>query len=107
MKRVKNMMKFEEKYSDYMYICGTDEVGRGPLAGPIVTAAVILPKGFVIPCLNDSKQVKKEVREELYAGAQLASIRLRSGQVSRGSAGEYQADERAGVARLSWRVSGR
>ena len=65
-KRVKNMMKFEEKYSDYMYICGTDEVGRGPLAGPIVTAAVILPKGFVIPCLNDSKQVKKEVREELY-----------------------------------------
>ena len=60
------MMKFEEKYSDYMYICGTDEVGRGPLAGPIVTAAVILPKGFVIPCLNDSKQVKKEVREELY-----------------------------------------
>ena len=38
--------------------------------------------------------------------AQLASIRLMSGQVSRGSAGEYQADERAGVARLSWRVSG-
>ena len=37
---------------------------------------------------------------------QLASIRLMSGQVSRGSAGEYQADERAGVARLSWRVSG-
>ena len=39
--------------------------------------------------------------------AQLASIRLMRGQVSRGSAGEYQADERAGVARLSWRVSGR
>ena len=39
--------------------------------------------------------------------AQLASIRQMSGQVSRGSAGEYQADERAGVARLSWRVSGR
>ena len=38
---------------------------------------------------------------------QLASIRQMSGQVSRGSAGEYQADERAGVARLSWRVSGR
>ena len=40
-------------------------------------------------------------------GAQLASIRLMSGQVSRGSAGEYHADEQAGVAGLSWRVSGR
>ena len=64
--RVKAMMSFENKYSDANYICGTDEVGRGPLAGPIVTAAVILPKGYVIPGLNDSKQVKKEMREELY-----------------------------------------
>ncbi|MCR5147461.1 MAG: ribonuclease HII [Eubacterium sp.] len=64
--RVKNMMYFENKYSDYQYICGTDEVGRGPLAGPIVTAAVILPKGLVIPFLNDSKQVKPAMREELY-----------------------------------------
>ena len=44
----------------------------------------------------------KERLMELYRGAQLASIGLISGQVSRGSAGEYQADERAGVARLSW-----
>ena len=43
----------------------------------------------------------------LSRGAQLASIRLMSGQVSRGSAGEYQADERAGVAGLSWRLLGR
>ena len=64
--RVKAMMSFENKYIDAEYICGTDEVGRGPLAGPIVTAAVILPKGLVIPGLNDSKQVKKELREELY-----------------------------------------
>ncbi len=67
LERVKGMMKFEEKYSsDYKYIAGVDEVGRGPLAGPIVTAAVILPEGLVIPYLNDSKQVNEKKREELY-----------------------------------------
>ena len=64
--RVRGMMTFEEKYSDHSYICGIDEVGRGPLAGPVLTAAVILPKGLVIPMLNDSKQVSKKHREELY-----------------------------------------
>ena len=65
--RVEDMMFFEKKYSDeYSYICGVDEVGRGPLAGPIVTAAVILPKGLVIPFVNDSKQVTEKRREELY-----------------------------------------
>jgi len=67
LERVKGMMFFENKYNeDYSYICGVDEVGRGPLAGPIVTAAVILPKGFLIPYLNDSKQVPEKRREELY-----------------------------------------
>ena len=65
--RVKGMTSFEVKYSDeYDYICGVDEVGRGPLAGPVVTAAVILPKGLIIPYLNDSKQVNEKRREELY-----------------------------------------
>ena len=50
---------------------------------------------------------KSEQTDLLQVTAQLACIRLMSGQVSRGSAGEYQADERPGVARLSWRVSGR
>ena len=67
LQRVEEMMYFEKKYEDdYSYICGVDEVGRGPLAGPIVTAAVILPKGLVIPYLNDSKQVPEKRREELY-----------------------------------------
>ena len=65
--RVKGMMAFENKYAgEYKYICGVDEVGRGPLAGPIVTAAVILPPGLVIPYLNDSKQVNEKRRKELY-----------------------------------------
>jgi ribonuclease HII len=63
--RVQAMMVFEHKYADCQYICGVDEVGRGPLAGPVVTGAVILPKDFIIPYLNDSKQVKEERREEL------------------------------------------
>lgn len=64
--RVRDMMKFENKYSDKEYICGIDEVGRGPLAGPVLTAAVVLPRNLVIPYLNDSKQVSKKNRELLY-----------------------------------------
>jgi ribonuclease HII len=47
-------------------ICGVDEVGRGPLAGPVVVAAVILPDGFELPGLNDSKLVSPALRERLY-----------------------------------------
>lgn len=68
--RIHKMMLHEniayEKYGDDIHICGVDEVGRGPFAGPIVTAAVILPKDFVIPYLNDSKKVNEKLREELY-----------------------------------------
>ena len=65
--RVERMTHFEKENSGtYKYICGVDEVGRGPLAGPIVTAAVILPEGMIIPYLNDSKQVNEKRREELF-----------------------------------------
>ena len=57
---------FEKKYCDYEFICGIDEVGRGPLAGPVVTGAVILPKDCDILYLNDSKQLSEKKREELY-----------------------------------------
>lgn len=62
------MLSFERKYYEqgYKYICGIDEVGRGPLAGPVVTCAVILPKDETILYLNDSKQLSKKKREELY-----------------------------------------
>ena len=47
-------------------ICGVDEAGRGPLAGPVCAAAVILPKGLVIPGLNDSKKLTEKRRRELF-----------------------------------------
>ena len=50
----------------YSVICGTDEAGRGPLCGPVVAAACILPNGLIIPELNDSKQISEKKREQLY-----------------------------------------
>ena len=61
------MMKtYEKKYANCQLICGIDEVGRGPLAGPVVAGAVILPKDCNILYLNDSKQLSEKKREELY-----------------------------------------
>lgn len=64
--RTKAMSIFEEEYKDYPYICGIDEVGRGPLAGPVVAGAVILPKDDIILYLNDSKKLSEKKREMLY-----------------------------------------
>lgn len=64
--RTERMKEFEKKYSNFSYICGIDEVGRGPLAGPVVAGAVILPKDKNILYLNDSKQVSAKKRDELY-----------------------------------------
>ncbi|MBQ2981510.1 MAG: ribonuclease HII [Lachnospiraceae bacterium] len=64
--RTENMKIYERKYSDYKYIAGIDEVGRGPLAGPVVTCAVILPKDFNVLYINDSKKLTEKKREELY-----------------------------------------
>ncbi len=64
--RIENMCVYEKKYSDFSYICGIDEVGRGPLAGPVVAGAVILPKNCEILYLNDSKKLSEKMREELY-----------------------------------------
>lgn len=64
--RTWQMLKFEREYASFSYICGIDEVGRGPLAGPVVAGAVILPKDCDILYLNDSKQLSEKKREELY-----------------------------------------
>lgn len=64
--RTKNMQKYEEEYSTYRYICGIDEAGRGPLCGPVVAGAVILPKNCQILYINDSKKLSEKMRDVLY-----------------------------------------
>lgn len=66
LERIENLKKYEKEYANFQYICGIDEVGRGPLAGPVVAAAVILPKDCDILYINDSKQLSAAKREELY-----------------------------------------
>ena len=64
--RIEAMREFEEKYDSFSYICGIDEAGRGPLAGPVVAGAVVLPKGKRILYVNDSKKLSEKKREELF-----------------------------------------
>lgn len=66
--RLREMSRFEaDAYAQgHTYIAGVDEAGRGPLAGPVVTAAVILKRGALIEGVNDSKKLSEKKREELY-----------------------------------------
>ena len=64
--RCEALKKYEREYASYAHICGIDEVGRGPLAGPVVAGAVILPKDCDILYINDSKKLSEKKREELY-----------------------------------------
>lgn len=64
--RIENLCQYEKEYSQYDFICGIDEVGRGPLAGPVVAGAVVLPKGSRILYINDSKKLSAKKREELF-----------------------------------------
>lgn len=66
MERIERLRFYEEQYREYELICGIDEAGRGPLAGPVVAGAVILPKECRILYINDSKQLSEKKREELY-----------------------------------------
>lgn len=63
---MQNNREYEEKYSNLDYICGVDEVGRGPLVGPVVACAVILPKNYYIEGLTDSKKLSKKKRESFF-----------------------------------------
>ena len=64
--RCEALKKYECEYDSYAYRCGIDEVGSGPLAGPVVAGAVILPKNCDILYINDSKKLSEKKREELY-----------------------------------------
>ncbi|MBE5957849.1 MAG: ribonuclease HII [Lachnospiraceae bacterium] len=82
LQRIELMKQFEKKYSDYNFICGIDEVGRGPLAGPVMAGAVILPKDCDILYLNDSKQLSAKKREELYAEIMEKAVSAKTAIVS-------------------------
>ena len=58
--RIEGMRRYEEQFAEYTYICGIDEAGRGPLAGPVVAGAVILPRDCRILYINDSKQMTEK-----------------------------------------------
>ncbi len=64
-KRLDAMRRYEREYAHYGLVCGIDEAGRGPLAGPVVAGAVILPEDCEILYLNDSKQLSEKRREAL------------------------------------------
>ena len=76
-----DLWKLENEIAEegWSLLCGVDEAGRGPLAGPVYAAAVILPRGLEIPGLNDSKKLSEKKREELFD-------RIISGAVSYGIA---------------------
>lgn len=79
--RLKQMRVYEDQYKDLPYLCGIDEAGRGPLAGPVVAAAVILPKSCEILYLNDSKKLSEKKREELYEQIQKQAVAVGVGMV--------------------------
>ena len=66
LERLEVMSAYEKEYAQYTHICGIDDVGRGPIAGPVVACAVVLPKDVTILYLNDSKKLSEKKRELLY-----------------------------------------
>ena len=80
--RLEGMKRYEREYESAGLICGIDEAGRGPLAGPVVAAAVILPKDCQILYLNDSKKLTARRRELLYEEIQEKALAVGVGVVS-------------------------
>lgn len=80
--RLERMKEYERKYEGYSIVCGIDEAGRGPLAGPVVAAAAVLPKDATILWLNDSKKLSEKRREELFQEIQEKAVTYGVGVVS-------------------------
>ena len=80
--RIYRLSEYERKYADCALICGIDEVGRGPLAGPVVAGAVILPKDCEILYINDSKKLSPEKREELDRVIRSEAVAIGIGETS-------------------------
>lgn len=79
--RLETMKEYERRYCAYTYICGVDEAGRGPFAGPVVAGAVILDPDKEILYLNDSKKLSEKKREELYEEIMEKAISIGVGMV--------------------------
>ena len=79
--RLETISRYEKEYDGYGYVCGIDEVGRGPLAGPVVAGAVILPKDCRILYINDSKKLSAKKREELFDEIQKQAVAIGIGLV--------------------------
>lgn len=88
-RRLEAMRIFEHKYEREGYVCGIDEVGRGPLAGPVVAGAVILPKDCEILYLNDSKQLSAKRRDMLCEEIMEKAVAVGIGMVSPAVIDEY------------------
>ena len=82
--RIYQLQEYERAYGDCEFICGIDEVGRGPLAGPVVAGAVILPKDCGILYINDSKKLSEKKREELYEIIMEQAVAVGIGMASHG-----------------------
>ena len=80
--RLRAMRQYEEQYGGCEFICGIDEAGRGPLAGPVVAGAAILPADCQILYLNDSKKLSEKRREELFAEIREKAVAYGVGIVS-------------------------
>ncbi len=80
--RTEQLKVYEKKYAAFGYVCGIDEAGRGPLAGPVVAGAVILPPDCQILYINDSKKLSAKKREELYPVIMEKAVAVGVGMVS-------------------------
>ena len=80
--RTEQLKVYEKQYAVFGYVCGIDEVGRGPLAGPVVAGAVILPPDCQILYINDSKKLSAKKREELYPVIMEEAVSVGIGMVS-------------------------
>ncbi|GLB29589.1 ribonuclease HII [Lacrimispora amygdalina] len=81
LKRLEVMKEFELRYDAHVLVCGIDEAGRGPLAGPVVAGAVILPRDCEILFLNDSKKLSEKRREALFEEIQEKALAVGLGIV--------------------------
>lgn len=82
LERLEGMLVYEREYRPLGVVCGIDEVGRGPLAGPVVAGAVILPEDCQILYLNDSKKLTERRRELLYEEIMEKAVAVGLGVVS-------------------------